>query len=104
MSAIQFTQNHEDLSTDKGYQFKFNCDRCQNGFMSSFESSTLGMASSLLSAAGSLFGGVLGRAASSAYEVQRAVGGAGHDDAFRKAVTELKEKFKQCHRCGKWVC
>lgn len=104
MSAIQFVQNYEDLSTDKGYQFKFHCDRCGNGHLSSYQASTLGVASGLLSAAGSLFGGILGQAAHGAYEVQRAIGGKAHDDALRAAVGEIKEKFKQCKRCGKWVC
>ena len=36
MSLIQFTRNHNDHSTDKGYQFEFFCDRCHNGFMSEF--------------------------------------------------------------------
>ena len=27
MPLIQFTENYEDLSTDRGYQFKFLCDR-----------------------------------------------------------------------------
>ncbi len=31
--AIAFVQNYQDLSTDRGYQFKFNCDHCNNGFM-----------------------------------------------------------------------
>ena len=26
MSLIQFTRNHSDRSTDKGYQFEFFCD------------------------------------------------------------------------------
>ncbi|MCX6638013.1 MAG: zinc ribbon domain-containing protein, partial [Acidobacteria bacterium] len=39
MSIIRFTQNHEDLSTDRGYQFKFFCDRCGNGYLSSFQTS-----------------------------------------------------------------
>ena len=104
MSSIQFVQNYEDLSTDKGYQFKFHCDRCHNGFMSTYETSTLGMATGFLNAAGSLLGGVFGKAAQGTYEVQRAIGGKAHDDALRKAIEEIKQKFKQCHRCGKWVC
>jgi hypothetical protein len=28
MALIQFTKNHSDHSTDKGYQFEFFCDRC----------------------------------------------------------------------------
>jgi uncharacterized OB-fold protein len=51
-----------------------------------------------------LFGGMLGNAGSSAYEIQRAVGGKGHDDALRKAVAAGKQFFKQCSRCGQWVC
>ncbi len=101
---IQFTQNYDDLSTDRGYQFKFYCDKCGNGYMSEFETSITGVAGGLLSAAGSIFGGVLGRAGSGAYEIQRAVGGKAHDDALRKAVDKGKQHFKQCSRCGKWVC
>jgi hypothetical protein len=101
---IQFVKNYEDLSTDKGYQFKFYCDHCHNGYLSGFEPSVLGMASGLLQAASSLFGGVFGQAGNSAYQVQQAIGGKAHDDALKKAVSEIKQKFKQCSRCGKWVC
>jgi hypothetical protein len=101
---IQFVRNYEDLSTDRGYQFKFHCDHCGNGFMSAFQPSALGVAAGLLNAAGSIFGGVFGSAGHGAYEVQRAIGGKAHDEALRKAVAELKPRFKQCSRCGKWVC
>jgi hypothetical protein len=101
---IQFTQNYDDLSTDRGFQFKFYCDRCGNGYLSSFQNSLTGMAGGLLRAAGNLFGGVLGSAGDSAFEVQRAVGGKAHDDALRTAVEEVKPHFRQCRRCGKWVC
>src|SRR5947209_4141395 len=104
MSFIQFTENYEDLSTDNGYQFKFFCDRCRNGYMSSFQPSVLGAAGGLLRAAGSIFGGAFGSAAAGSYEVQKAVGGKGHDEALKKAVEEVKAMFKQCKRCGKWVC
>jgi RNA polymerase subunit RPABC4/transcription elongation factor Spt4 len=72
--------------------------------MSSFKTSKLGMAESALEAAGSLFGGVFGRAASGAYDIQRAVGGAAHDSALKEAVGEIKPLFKQCKRCGNWIC
>ena len=104
MSIIQFTQNYDDLSTDRGYQFKFFCDRCGNGYLSSFQTSVLGVGGGLLRAAGGLLGGALGRAGDSAFEVQRAVGGKAHDGALQAAVTEMKPQFRQCHRCGKWVC
>jgi hypothetical protein len=104
MSAIEFVRNYDDLSTDKGFQFKFHCDKCHGGFMSEYELNALGVAGSVLNVAGSLFGGVLSRVGSSAYEIQRAVGGKTHDDALRKAVAEMKPKFRHCTRCGNWVC
>ncbi len=30
MALIQFTKNHTEHSTEKGYQFEFFCDRCGN--------------------------------------------------------------------------
>jgi rRNA maturation endonuclease Nob1 len=104
MALIQFVQNYDDLSTDRGYQFKFYCDRCGNGVLSGFKPSLAGTAGSLLRAAGDLFGGVLGSAGHSAYEVQQAVGGKAHDDALHEAVEEARPSFTQCVRCGKWVC
>lgn len=104
MTMIQFTANHDDLSTDRGYQFKFYCDKCGNGYMSAFQASVTGTAGSLLRAAGSLFGGILNSAGDSAYEIQRAIGGKAHDQAFQAAVEEAKHHFHQCTRCGKWVC
>src|SRR5438132_1885311 len=104
MSLIRFTANFDDLSTDRGYQFRFHCDKCGNGYQSRFQPSITGMAGGLLRAAGDLFGGWLSNAGNSAYEVQRAVGGKAHDDAFAAAVEEAKAHFHQCTRCGKWVC
>jgi double zinc ribbon protein len=104
MALIKFTANHEDLSTDRGYQFKFYCDKCGNGHMTHFQPSVTGTAGGLLRAAGDMFGGIFSSAGNSAYEIQRAVGGKAHDSAFEKAVEEAKGYFKQCTRCGKWVC
>lgn len=104
MGMIQFVGNHDDLSTDKGYQFKFYCDKCRNGYMSRFAPSKVGIAGSVLRAAGSMFGGILGSASYGSYDLQRMVGGPEHDSALRSAVEEGKNYFKQCTRCGKWVC
>lgn len=104
MVAIPFTGNYQDLSTDRGFQFKFYCEKCQNGYMSTFKTSAVGTAASALRVAGSLFGGMFGGAADSAYEIQRAVGGPAHDSALKDAVTEIAPIFKQCTRCGNWVC
>jgi hypothetical protein len=104
MSLIEFVRNYQDRSTDLGYQFEFYCDKCGCGYMSPFETSVTGMAGGMLRAAGSFFGGVLGRAASSEYEIRRATQGVGRDQALKKAVQEAKQRFKKCSRCGKWVC
>jgi hypothetical protein len=104
MGLIAFTKNHQDLSTDVGYQFKFFCDKCGNGYMSPFIRSTVKTAGSLLRGAGQLLGGFLGSAGANSYEIQRMVGGKEHDGAFRQAVEEARAHFKQCSRCGLWVC
>jgi hypothetical protein len=104
MSLIQFTRNFNDHSTDKGFQFEFFCDRCGNGFTSEFRASATGMAASALRAAGGLFGGILGSAGNSAYEIERAIQGPAHDKAYREAIDEAKPNFRQCPKCTKWVC
>src|SRR5947199_189079 len=98
MGMIQFVSNYDDLSTDKGYQFKFYCDKCGNGYMSRFQTSITGTGGSLLRAAGDLFGGWLSSAGNSAYELQRAVGGKAHDEALQAAVEVGKAKFRP--ECG----
>ena len=104
MAMIEFVRNYSDRSTDRGYQFEFRCDHCGNGYMSSYEASMIGTAGGLLQAAGSIFGGLLGSVGNSTYEIQRAIGGPAHDRALQTAVTEVKEKFERCQRCGEWVC
>lgn len=104
MAMIEFVRNYTDRSTDRGYQFEFRCDHCGNGYMSSYEASLIGTAGGLLQAAGSIFGGFLGSAGNSSYEIQRAIGGPAHDRALQSAVAEVKQKFDRCRRCGEWVC
>jgi hypothetical protein len=104
MPPIEFTQNYQDLSTDVGFQFKFFCERCGDGFMSTFDRNLLGTAGGLLRSAGGFLGDMFRRAADSAYEIQRAVGGAAHDAALKAAVEEIRPLFKKCRRCGNWLC
>ena len=104
MAHIEFTDNYQDLSTQSGYQFKFICESCGNGYMSSFKASKAGMATGLLRGAGSLLGGVLGNASYSAEAVREAVAGPAHDHALQDAVNEIRPLFVQCKRCGNWVC
>lgn len=105
MAPTPFTKNHTDHSNNSGYQFEFHCDKCGNGYRSTFQTSTLGVAAGLLKAAGSIFGG--GRLSSAGWGadyVKDALRGPQWDAAFQQAVEELRPKFHQCTRCGKWVC
>jgi len=103
MALIQFTRNHNDSSTDKGFQFEFYCDRCGNGYQTHFQPSATGAVSSALDAASSLLGGLLGNAANAAHSVHSAAWEKAHDAAFARAVEEAQPHFHKCKRCGKWV-
>src|SRR5579872_1899565 len=102
--SIQFTENYEDLSNDTGYQFKFFCNRCGNGYMSSFKTSQTKAIGGLLRSAGSMFGGALGKVGAGEFDVERLAAGPGHDRALQAAVDEIRPLFNQCSRCGTWVC
>jgi hypothetical protein len=104
MNEIEFPRNYSDLSTNQGFQFEFHCDRCGAGYRTRFQPSTLGTVSSVLDAAGSLFGGVFGRAADLGQRARSATWEMAHDNAFLEAVQELKADFVQCPRCSSWVC
>jgi len=104
MGAIPFTDNYQDLSSNRGFQFKFHCEKCGNGYLSTFQSNTLGTAAAAAGAVSSLLGGIFGRAAQSAEQLQQMVAGPQHDAALKRAVEEIAPLFKQCSRCGKWVC
>jgi Double zinc ribbon len=104
MSTQPFTRNHRDHSNDTGFQFEFFCDKCGNGHRSSFQTSGVGFAASMLKAAGSLFGGEVYRAGWGADHVKDALRGPAWDGAFQKAIEECRPQFRQCSLCGKWVC
>ena len=103
-NAVEFTGNYVDLSTDMGFQFRFVCEHCSNGYMSSYQSNKVGMLGGFLRGASSFVGDSLGKGADSAYNVQQAIGGKQHDGALRKAVGEIRPLFKQCRSCGDWLC
>ncbi len=104
MTRIEFTKNYSDLSTNQGFQFEFNCDRCGTGYRTRFQASTIGLVSGALDTANSLFGGILGQAANLSERARSATWEKAHDDAFEKAMEELKPDFVQCPRCSGWVC
>lgn len=101
---IPFTDNYHDKSTEFGYQFEFVCERCGNGYASSFQKSAAGIGGGLLRAAGGFFTNTLGRGAASAEQMADMARGTGRDSALKKAVEEMRPFFHQCHRCTDWVC
>ena len=105
MATIEFTGNYEDLSTDKGLSSSSSSARsAATGTCRASSPRRSGWRPPPSQAAGNIFGGILGRAAYGAYEIQRAVGGPAHDAALKEAVAEIKPLFIQCTRCGKWIC
>src|SRR6185295_12195850 len=105
MGAQAFTRNYVDHSNDTGYQFEFHCDKCGNGFRSTFHASALGVGSKIAKGLGSLFGGgSLWNAGVAADYAKDGLRGKAWDDAFQAAIEEIKPKFHQCTRCGQWVC
>ena len=105
MAAIAFTRNYTDHSNDTGYQFEFHCDKCGNGYRSTFSASALGVGSKIAKGLGSLFGGSNLWAAGQASEYMKdGLRGKQWDEAFGKAIEEIRPKFHQCTRCGHWVC
>ncbi|MBQ6602101.1 MAG: zinc ribbon domain-containing protein [Eubacterium sp.] len=116
-----FTRNHNDLSTDAGFQFEFYCDCCGNGFKSTFrESSTYGKrktSESVGRSAGFLSGllggklGDLGRAVERGADVLRdkladmsPEWRKEQEAAFDEAQEEVRPMFHKCPSCNKWVC
>ena len=104
MANIPFTNNYQDLSSQRGFQFKFLCEKCGNGYMSTFQANRLGTVAAAANVAATLLGGIFGRAAQSATELQAMAAGPQHDSALDAAVREISPLFKQCTRCGNWVC
>jgi hypothetical protein len=104
MGNIPFTNNYTDLSSQRGFQFKFFCEKCGNGYVSTFQANRLGTAAAAANAAASLLGGIFGRAAQGAESLQQMVAGPQHDAALNAAVQEISPLFNQCTRCGQWVC
>jgi hypothetical protein len=101
---IEFTGNYTDHSTNQGFQFEFHCQRCGTGYRSSFQASAVGTISTLLDTAGSLLGGVFGKAADLGNKARSVTWERAHDDAFVQAYEEIKSDFIQCPRCSGWVC
>lgn len=105
---VPFTNNYTDNSTREGYQFEFHCQRCGNGYSSSFQHSVMGFGGRMLNLGGGILGGAVGDRASrvggAAEWMRDGDRGSTRDKALAKAVAEVRDQFEQCHRCGQWVC
>jgi len=51
MANIPFTGNYTDVSSQRGFQFKFFCEKCHNGYMSTFQPNRLSTAAAAANAA-----------------------------------------------------
>jgi len=104
MDAIEFTRNYTDHSTDRGFQFEFQCDRCGNGYKTAFQAWTMGTVSGALDAASSLFGGVFNQAANLSERARSAQWQQARDQAMVQSIQQIKPNFLQCPKCSSWVC
>ncbi len=104
MPVAAFTRNYTDHSNNEGYQFEFFCDKCGNGYRSSYVTNKAGVATDILNAASSLFGGFMGRAAAASNQFKDMVRGPAWDAAYADAIAECQPRFQKCGRCGRWVC
>jgi hypothetical protein len=116
-----FTRNHQDNSTDAGFQFTFYCDVCNDGFKSSFiESDTYKKkkGSRILGQGASLVGGLLGSKMSNLghltergtnilsqkFEGKSPEWQKEHEKAFERTQNEVKQHFHRCPNDNKYVC
>ena len=105
---VFFTNNYTDQSTREGYQFEFNCQRCGNGYASTFKHSVTGFGGRLLRMGGDLLGGQVGEKAAQvgwdAEWMRDGNRGTTRDKHLQEAAQEMQSHFSQCNRCGQWVC
>jgi hypothetical protein len=101
---IEFVRNYSDESTDRGFQFEFFCNRCGGGYRTPFKPAATATITEVLDTAGSLLGGLFGRAADISQRVKSAGWQQARDKAFAEALDELKPDFAQCPHCSTWVC
>jgi hypothetical protein len=101
---VPFTDNYTDHSTEAGYQFEFFCERCGNGYKSGFQASALGIGTKVMRGLGGLLGGRMSQAGYAGDEIKDLTESQAKDKALREAVENVSPFFKQCHRCGNWVC
>jgi len=108
-----FVKNFDYMSDQNGFQFKFKCDICADGFMTKYHQAPYAKAKGLLGAASSLgssFGGALGGLGGSSYGASNAAGymhdskwREAHEKALDEATAEARAHFTKCPGCTKYV-
>lgn len=119
MTAVTFTKNYRDRSTDSGFQFEFFCDRgsgqwmpgwlsyhfpssCSYSYITTVQPYPVGVANKINQAASwlsSRFPQISG-----AGDALKSLHKEAWDNAFAAAVQEAKRHFRNCPHCNKWVC
>jgi hypothetical protein len=102
MALVRFVRNLQDLSDDGGFQFRFCCDRCHDGFDSDYVSSKGNLFETAVHAF-ELFR-PLGGSGMAALGLDRGLRGREHAAAYEKAVSQVMVQFKKCAACNQWVC
>jgi hypothetical protein len=119
MPFIPFTRNYSDNSTEAGFIFTFNCDRCNDGFKTSFITSNTYKKAGLLKGLGraaSVGTSVLGRGYNVGYGAESGADMMAerfshmspawqkeHEEAFKLGQNEAMGHFHKCPKCSKWV-
>lgn len=113
MALRDFVKNFDDMSDDNGYQFKFKCDICGDGFLTKYREAPYAKTRSLLGAGSSIaggiggalgrFGGMAGGAGGAAGHMHDAKWREAHEKAFDDAVAEARGHFTKCPSCAKYI-
>jgi hypothetical protein len=101
---IEFTSNYSDVSTQHGFQFEYHCDRCGNGYRTTFKPFAMGAVNNVLDTASSLLGGIFGSASNVSNRVTEAQRERAREEALVEAIQQIRPSFVQCPRCSAWVC
>ena len=102
MPHMNLTTRYEDLSTERGVQFRFRCDACGRGYETQLQTFTTRHVPDLLHGAAGLFGAIWDAGDSTRHIHHH--GGHVHDEALAMALAEARANFQHCTGCGRWVC
>ena len=86
-----FTTNHNDLSTDAGFQFEFFCDCCGRAIPSTALDFHSGFRRKLFLTA-------------EEREARAIIYADHHSKAYERANNEVLHELNRCERCGDMVC